>query len=741
MKKQLLFGLALVTVVNAFPQSPPNKKQRYQPVENIALMTAKRFASLNRVETSEQSPVSGQVIPQQEQPATGLKTSNTSSVGAVNWNNFTGSMNMYGVLTTESKPLQFDDELNAVTFVHRKSATYVASPVPTSVGATTGVLCAMVSQNWGSTWDSTMIYNDNNNWARYPQGGILKAMNGASPSNTNIANSYIVATAPITSANTAVTWIGNIVTTKALGAANYNNVQSASSQTFISNTPPYTGFQGASMKVDFLNEGFTSTDDGKIRAIGSIEDAGTGSALRGARIVTGSFISGTLLFTSDSLIPPVRFNSVDSSRLLAYPNGMAWSEDGQTGYVYFIGAHTSNVGAGISGANIGCQPIIAKTINGGGLWTWEAIDFNQNSFKAPVLDHLQPTAANPNLTVPFFNFWEGISCVVDTARNLHLVSMVVHSPAANDPDSVLYTQKYINYDGENYYYAHAPGNRPYLYDFHGGYSGGYSVTLIDSLATEGPGDASTDDGYGPNPWAPDPASNNSKIKISSRIQASRTIGGRYVIYSWAETDTTNTTNGNGFTKWNLFPNVKARLFDTKTNCLSATEINVSKLPDANGQTKMAKTSYNHYISQKCAEDLVSSSSVNVVIKVPHTISFNSALNPATPATHRYASVPLEFSRPCIFDGIATNNLTSVTSSYVYPNPASNSAILAIDLKNNSNVKISLVNLVGQTLKTTETKGNVGANNISIDLSGLSKGIYLLNINAENATGTKKLIVE
>ncbi|MES2678821.1 MAG: T9SS type A sorting domain-containing protein [Bacteroidota bacterium] len=739
MKKHLLLGSAMLAAISAYPQSTPEKRQ-HAPVENISAFMSKRLASLSRIDHSEaQMPVSSEVIPQVSAPEANLRTNN---VGPVNWHKFTGSMNMYGVLLSESKPLQYDDELNAVTFVHRKSNTYVPSPLPSSAGANSGVLVAMVSQNWGAHWDSTMIYNDNNNWARYPQGGILKGGLPASPFNTDIANAFIVATAPITPA--AGDWTGNVFVSKSLGAGTYNNIQSQSSQTFVANSPPYTAWNGMSAKMQFVRQDFQSTDDGKVRALGSITDAGPTSSFRGARMVTGSFVSGSIAWVTDSIIPPVRPNISGGGRMLAYPTGMAWSEDGQTGYVWFIGAHTGVVGD-TTGANIGYQPIIARSIDAGTSWTWQSIDFNHPSFKAPVLDHIESTAANPNLTVPYFNFWEGISGVVDSLRNLHLVSMVVRSPAANDPDSVNYYQKYINYDGETYFYPHEPGARPYLYDFHGGSPNtpAYSVTLIDSLGTEGPSDETTGDGYAANPWMPTVAEDNLKIPIDCRIQASRTANGRYIIYSWAETDTVYTTNNIGYMKWNVFPNVKARMCDIKTHLLSPTEINVSKLIDASGGRKMANKSYNHYISQKCAVDVQLSSYSNVVIKVPHTISFNTSLDPVMPATHWYASVPLEFQNYLIFDSLAvqSHQLNSVSNSFIYPNPATNNALLAIELNRATTIKISIVNVLGQVVKNLDAKSPTGANTIGIDLNGLSKGIYLVNIDANGASATKKLIVE
>ncbi|MES2680427.1 MAG: T9SS type A sorting domain-containing protein [Bacteroidota bacterium] len=739
MKKHLLLGSALVAAISAFPQAA-SPRLRQSPVINMTERMAQKFVIMNNMEERSQTSVSSNVIQQEPAPVTSMKT---SSIGAVNWNAFTGSMNMFGVLVSTSRPLQYDDELNAVTFVHRRSNTYVPSPTPTSVGANTGVLVAMVSQNWGGTWDSTMIYNDNNNWARYPQGGILKQ-----PLTTNINNALIVATAPITQANTALGWIGNIITVKPLGSSTYNNIQSASSQTFIANTAPYAGPwvagpNNTNIKMDFLRHDFASTDDGKVRAMGQIfgGNANTPATqdFRGARIVKGYFVSGQPVFTHDSLIPPVRRNSQTNDRLISATQGMAWSEDGMVGYAYFIGSHDATVGSTLT-ANMGMQPIVARTGDGGQSWIWlPSIDFNLPAFKAPVMDHIVSTRADTTLAIPFFAYWEGMSAVVDSANNLHLVATMIHSPAA-DPDSTNFLTAFINYDGENYRWAHQPGLRPYIYDFSRGATSAWKVTVIDSMPTEGPGTRPADDGFSANQWAVDADGN--KIDIDARIQASRTADGKYILYSWSETDTVSTTNNLGYTKWNIFPNVKVRMMHSRTGLVSPTEINATKLVGTSGTNpNVANRAYNFYTSSKCGIDMVNSTGANVIFNLPMTVSNNSALDPATPATHRYASVPIEVIDPTRISGVSESSFGAVSNSFIYPNPANNSAFLAIDLKNNSDVKISVLNMVGQVVKTSKANGQIGANNINIDLSGLAKGIYLVNITADNASATKKLIVE
>src|SRR5688572_18288559 len=73
-------------------------------------------------------------------PASHLKTT------AVTASRFTGSMNIFTVLLSESKPLQYCPNVNAVSFIHRKSSTYTASS-----NSNSGTIVGMYSTNTGTT--------------------------------------------------------------------------------------------------------------------------------------------------------------------------------------------------------------------------------------------------------------------------------------------------------------------------------------------------------------------------------------------------------------------------------------------------------------------------------------------------------------------------------------------------------------------------------------------------------------
>jgi len=78
------------------------------------------------------------------------------------------------------------------------------------------------------------------------------------------------------------------------------------------------------------------------------------------------------------------------------------------------------------------------------------------------------------------------------------------------------------------------------------------------------------------------------------------------------------------------------------------------------------------------------------------------------------------------------------SLYIYPNPASNK----IQIENDdfyNNVQIKLIDLHGKTLKYIELN-NVYLKKQIIDISNIEKGVYLLNIIADDKFVTKQVII-
>lgn len=78
---------------------------------------------------------------------------------------------------------------------------------------------------------------------------------------------------------------------------------------------------------------------------------------------------------------------------------------------------------------------------------------------------------------------------------------------------------------------------------------------------------------------------------------------------------------------------------------------------------------------------------------------------------------------------------------VYPNPAENT--LYIELKNNTgfNAQLTVTDLVGKAVLSREMQFDSGNKTLSLDVSGLKNGMYLLRIADESEVFTRKLIIK
>jgi PKD repeat protein len=92
-------------------------------------------------------------------------------------------------------------------------------------------------------------------------------------------------------------------------------------------------------------------------------------------------------------------------------------------------------------------------------------------------------------------------------------------------------------------------------------------------------------------------------------------------------------------------------------------------------------------------------------------------------------------------GIATP-ITSVLQGDVYPNPASTQANLHIQLNEAARLSYSLVTVTGQLVWSAADNSAAGQRTLQIPVSGLSKGMYLLNVYGENGQllGVRKLSI-
>jgi len=60
------------------------------------------------------------------------------------------------------------------------------------------------------------------------------------------------------------------------------------------------------------------------------------------------------------------------------------------------------------------------------------------------------------------------------------------------------------------------------------------------------------------------------------------------------------------------------------------------------------------------------------------------------------------------------------------------------LENNAELNLSIINVLGQVVYTELVEAITGKNSMSVDLSTLKNGVYLVQMNINNETITKKI---
>jgi hypothetical protein len=729
MKKQLLLGSALMLALTTFSQ---NNRQKFEPngILNMSEKLAAKFASANspfeNTNTNGKKGTDRILLSPEHGPE--MKSSNSTSLISSPFYTISTSMNVFGMIVSSSKPLQYNRYIDAVSFIQRKPSSYSVSPAGDS---NSGAILGFIGKNCGAQgqWDSTVIWADATNLARYPQGGLYSP-NG----NHNINNAYAVAMGPTTG---GTGWIGSYYASKSLTNTAVKNAAGSDEQ-FFSHTTPFGSSTSPTMtKHYFPRYGFSQCDNGMVYSLGGLYDTydgGTGQPgnFRGGLLAKGNFVSGAMVWTPDSMVPPTVTITTGGRQLFSQPY-MAWNDAGTVGYVVFIGGKQ-----GATGANFGWQPIVYKTTNSGNTWALvNGIDFNTPSTFDFVLNSMASVNSNPNLAIPFFNVGEGIDVTVDKNNKLHIVSTVVGT-ARNNADSMGYTWQFPK-GSENMGWPYVNTAWPYIFDFIGDGSSPWTFKTIDSVGTEGPSATSGQPGFGSNPWA-----NQSQTTPQSsdmRIQVSRTYDGEFILYSWAESDTTLTT---GAVKWNEFPNVKCKAMRICDGAVSMDEYNVTS-PSTGFNPRVRDKAYFHYMSRQARGG--ASTSGAATFTVPFTVSNNLTTNGDSPVDNFFGRSIVSFSfatAACgntVTTNIKSNTSNEVDGSRLYPNPAKNNFNVAINLSKANEIAVDVYNTIGQKIAGARSNGTIGENTINMDLNNVTPGVFFVKIKAGTNESTKKLVIE
>jgi len=94
--------------------------------------------------------------------------------------------------------------------------------------------------------------------------------------------------------------------------------------------------------------------------------------------------------------------------------------------------------------------------------------------------------------------------------------------------------------------------------------------------------------------------------------------------------------------------------------------------------------------------------------------------------------------------ITSVSVASINHSLILdlaPNPATDITYLSVGIQTYQKINISLIDILGRTVRTYETKSSLGSNKFPIDISNIPSGTYLIRMDIDDQVAVRKIIVE
>jgi hypothetical protein len=217
----------------------------------------------------------------------------------------------------------------------------------------------------------------------------------------------------------------------------------------------------------------------------------------------------------------------------------------------------------------------------------------------------------------------------------------------------------------------------------------------------------------------------------NRIQISRTPAGDKMFVAWLDTDTTVSAENNA-------PDIWCRGVDLINNTLTVDD-NGDDMPV--NVTFGSEGTFSAYFFAM-GNEVFDNGDGNYII--PIVYENMTPTDPAQPVEFKYIQdfmfTDADFQITDIEENPVVQEFATVSQSV--PNPAISTAKFSVTLNEPATVSVSVTNLMGQTVKQLPARTfTAGANNVTIDVSDLTSGVYFYTVEAGKEAITKKMIVK
>lgn len=436
----------------------------------------------------------------------------------------------------------------------------------------------------------------------------------------------------------------------------------------------------------------TSYDDSSAWVSGGFyTDPIAATGYLGANLMKGKWNGTALTWSFDSILPNFHQDATGANDAFTQ-SFVGFSPNGQIGYQVFFGVD----GSATTSQTRAFSPITYKSTNGGA--TWNLLPVNDFSTIPAISTYLIP-ASDGNLK-PWFDQSQGADIVVDNNGELHIVC-TISSGSSDDNDSLGYSWTLTGQNGTT--------AKHYIYDVHTSPTG-WDAWLIDSLMTS----TSTNntiflDGSTGNAFATD-----------ARIQMSHTTDRSKLFFAWVDSDPLALAGENAL------PDLKAVGFDLSSGL---------KTPVT--QFTTSQDFYFHYVSNVT---LVSGNTYS--IGVTNSIDRNGSHDVITTFDHYfYEGCKFNTSDFTVqFVGV-NEQAANFGSLNIYPNPAKDQINLNVNMVSGENVSFQITNSLGQVVLVENRSLVNGNNNVQLNTSKLTSGVYFVTIASETSKVTSKIVIQ